>query len=251
MSMKRILGMMLASRMAGRGGRGGLGGLAAGGLLGGRRGGFGRKAGLATLGYMAYRAYQDYSSKNSGASRHSAASGASMGQSASGGGLGNVLKDIASSVTDALSGQGQDKGARAAGAREPAPEAPAFTADDQRAAETFSEDTALLLIRAMVTAANADGTITEEERRRILAQAEEAGADPSERGVLDRELANPRPLDELLESVRDEETAEEFYVSSRLAVDDTSEAHRAYLVLLRERLGLSKQQVEELEPVAT
>lgn len=246
MSMKRILGMMLASRMAGRGGRGGLGGLAAGGLLGGRRGGFGRKAGLASLGYMAYRAYQDYASKNAGASQHFGATGASTGQSASGGGLGNVLKDIASSVTDALSGQDQTKGAR-----EPAPRESAFTADDQRAAETFSEDTALLLIRAMVTAANADGTITQEERRRILAQAEEAGADPSERGILDRELANPRPLDELLESVRDEETAEEFFVSSRLAVDDTSEAHRAYLVLLRERLGLSKQQVEEFEPVAS
>jgi len=33
-----------------------------------------------------------------------------------------------------------------------------------RAAETFSEDTALLLVRAMVAAANADGTISSAER---------------------------------------------------------------------------------------
>lgn len=248
MSMKRILGMMLASRMAGRGG---LGGLAAGGLLGGRRGGFGRKAGLATLGYMAYRAYQDYTSRNGGSAQRTGTGSQMMGQSGSGGGLGSALKDIATSVTDALSGQNQAKGGRAMTPTEPAPEEPGFTADDEQAAEAFSEDTALMLIRAMVTAANADGTITEAERARILAQADQAGADATEREVLERELANPRPIDELLGGVKDEETAEEFYLASRLAVDETTEANRAYLVLLRERLGLSEQQAEEIELAAT
>jgi uncharacterized membrane protein YebE (DUF533 family) len=151
------------------------------------------------------------------------------------------------SVSDALAGsQGRQTDRQPAG---PGPE-PAFTAEDERAAETFSEDTALLLVRAMVTAANADGSISAEERSRIMAQADEAGADAGDRRVLEEELANPRPLDELLGQVRDQETAEEFYLASRMAIDGTTEAHRAYLIRLRERLGLGEQEAGEIDTLA-
>ena len=59
MSLKRVLGAMLASRVAGRGRTGGsLGTAAMLAALAGRRG-MGGKLGLAALGYMAYRAYRD------------------------------------------------------------------------------------------------------------------------------------------------------------------------------------------------
>lgn len=55
MSLKRILGTMLATRMAGRGRRGGALGTAA--MIGlSRRSGMGRKLGIAGLGYRAYKA---------------------------------------------------------------------------------------------------------------------------------------------------------------------------------------------------
>lgn len=259
MSMKRILGTMLASRMAGRGtrrgiGSGGLGGLAAAGMLGSRRGGFGRKAGLAALGYMAYRAYQDHVRSSGGTSSQFAAgqgsqtSGGATGSAASAGGLSAAIGDIVRSVGDALKGPQETQGAAHAGT--PASSEPAFSPEDERAAEAFSEDTARLLVRAMITAANADGTITADERARIVGQAEEAGADDRDRHALDRELANPRPLDELLSQVHDRETAEEFYLASRMAVDETTEANRAYLTLLRERLGLGEEEVAEIESLA-
>jgi uncharacterized membrane protein YebE (DUF533 family) len=287
MSMKRILGTMLASRMAGRGmrggigrggiGSGGLGGLAAAGLLGGRRGGLGRKAGLAALGYMAYRAYQDHTARSGGSTsgstsgsssgfatgsgtQPSAASGGSAGHAASGGGLSGALGDIVRSVSDALTGQQGSRDDRtpapastgAGASADPGASADAgFSPEDEQAAESFSEDTALLLVRAMVTAANADGTISADERARILAQADEAGADAEDRQALERELANPRSLDELLTQVRDRETAEEFYLASRMAVDETTEANRAYLVLLRERLGLGEQDAAEIDSLVT
>jgi uncharacterized membrane protein YebE (DUF533 family) len=270
MSMKRILGMMLASRMAGRGtrsgigggiGGGGLGGMAAAGLLGGRRSGLGRKAGLAALGYMAYRAYQDHSARTGGsASSPAAGSGGSstdardraVGSAASSGGVAGALGGIVKSVSDALTGQqGEREDRTRTGA--PAETSPdsVITPDDQRAAETFSEDTALLLIRAMITAANADGTISAEERARILAHADQAGAEAEDRRALEQELANPRPLDELLGKVREEETAEEFYLASRMAVADTTDANRAYLNRLRERLGLAEQQAAEIDSFAS
>lgn len=262
MSMKRILGMMLASRMAGPGMRGGmksggLGGLASIGLLGGR------KAGLAALGYMAYRAYQDRQARTgdgqpqSEARRGRASSGASSGlggNAASGAGLAGMLGGIVKSLSDTLSGaQGAQAGRDPVGAREGTGASPkaAFTPEDERAAETFSEETALLLVRAMVAAANADGAITAEERERIMSQANEAGADAEDRRALEAELANPRPLDDLLGQVRDQETAEEFYLASRMAIDGATEANRAYLAGLRERLGLAEQDAADINAMAS
>ncbi|MBP0437682.1 DUF533 domain-containing protein [Tianweitania sediminis] len=256
MSMKHLLGMMLASRMAGRGtrrgyggfggGMGGLGGLAAGSLLGGR-GGFGRKAGLAALGYMAYRAYQDHQSR-------SAASGAATGAAnptaggASGSGIGGALGGLFKSVGDALGGGQQAQGASAANA--PAASTTAaetFSAEDEQAADAFSEETALLLLRAMIAAAHADGTISAEERYRIMGHAEDA----DDRRVLERELASPRALPELLAQVKDRETAEEFYLASSAAVDGGSDANRLYLSRLREQLGLDEKVAAEIDSLAS
>lgn len=261
MSMKRILGMMLASRMAGRGMRGGtksggLGGLASIGLLGGR------KAGLVALGYMAYRAYQDRQARTgdvqpqsaAGSGRASSGASGGLGSAASGAGLAGMLGGIVKSLSDTLGGgQGAQAGREPVGAREGtgASSKVAFTPEDERAAETFSEETALLLVRAMVAAANADGAITAEERERIMSQANEAGADAEDRRALEAELAHPRPLDELLGQVRDQETAEEFYLASRMAIDGATEANRAYLAGLRERLGLAEQDAADINAMAS
>jgi uncharacterized membrane protein YebE (DUF533 family) len=258
MSMKRILGLMLASRMAGRGRRsgigggglgGGLGGLAAAGMLGGRRGGLGRKAGLAALGYMAYRAYQDHQAGSPDATTSSGSERGKTGAAGVGAGLGGLLK----SAGEALAGSRHEAAQRPRAEEEtPAggPSEAAFSPEDQRAAETLSEDTALLLLRAMITAANADGEISAEERRRIMAQADKADATPQDRRTLERELDNPRDLDDLLMKVRDERMTEEFYLASRLAVDETTEANRAYLLRLRERLGLGEHEAAEIDELA-
>jgi uncharacterized membrane protein YebE (DUF533 family) len=103
----------------------------------------------------------------------------------------------------------------------------------------------------MIAAAYSDGAMSTEERQKIMREIEEAGADDEDRSVMEREIANPRPLDELLAEVNDEETAEEFYVASRAAVDGETDANRAYLSELRQRLGLSEQQVAEMEELAT
>ncbi|MFN4100902.1 MAG: tellurite resistance TerB family protein [Pararhodobacter sp.] len=246
MSMKRILGMMLASRMAGRGARRGLGGggltgLAAAGMIGGRRGGLGRKAGIATLGYMAYRAYRDR--QETPASR-----GAVSGES--GDGLGGMLRSIGDAFRGSTDEPPAREGAGIPAASRDASETP-FGPEHERAAEAFSEDTALLLIRAMVAAANADGVISPEERARIKTLTDDSDATAEDRRVIEHELANPRPLEELLQQVKDQETAEEFYLASRLAVDAETEASRAYLVRLRERLGLGEQEAAEIDDLAT
>ncbi|MGP3696634.1 tellurite resistance TerB family protein [Rhodobacter sp. NSM] len=219
MSLKKVLGLMLASRMAGRGGR--AGGLGSAAVLGSS---VSKKAGLAALAYMAYRAWQDNQSRTH-------RSGAS-GSGSIGGMIGGVI--------DNLTGQGGHSAGNAQATQHD-------VAPDQSPEDMISDAKALLLLQGMVAAAWADGAISMEERRRIVEQLDAGGADDDDRRLVEREIAHPQPLDRLLERVRDQETAEQFYLASRAAVDPTTSANRAYLCTLRGRLNLSDAEVREVE----
>lgn len=232
MSLKRLLGTMLATRMAGRGHMGGALGTAAMLGLGRRRRGLGGKLGMAALGYMAYRAYQD----------HQARGGGSTG-GASRSGIGGIIQE----VTDRITGGGTTP-EESAGAQSTAT---SDIQEEERAAAEFSDEKALLLIRAMITASYSDGALSEAERARIMEAIKQAGADIEDRQIMEREIANPKPLDELLRQVNDHETAREFYLASRAAIDGETEQNRAYLADLRQRLGLSEADAHEVEEFAS
>lgn len=106
---------------------------------------------------------------------------------------------------------------------------------------------ALLLIRAMVAAANADGRIDDEERRRIADKLQEAGADADDRALIEREMASPVALDELASHVDGEEEAEQFYLASALAIDADTDAERSYLRFVADRLHIPRNRAEELD----
>lgn len=233
MSLKRILGVMLASRMAGRGRRrGSLGSAALLGGLGGR--GLRGKAGVAALGYMAYKAYNDHQSRQR-ASGSTAQAGSSMGtgsRASTGSGLSGIFDQIAG----ALGGEAQSS-------EMPDPR-------HAEAAEQMSDDRALLLIRGMIAAAHADGSLSMDERQRISGQLDEAEATADERRLISTEIENPKPLDTLLTQINDHDTAIEFYLASRAAVDSETEANRAYLTLLRHRLDITEEEAREAEELA-
>lgn len=102
---------------------------------------------------------------------------------------------------------------------------------------------ALLLVRAMVAAANADGTIDEEERRGMLARLERAGASQAEREALAHELANPQKVETLAAEVKNPELAEQFYAVSLLSMKIDTDAEKAYLRNLPLLLDMGPQQV--------
>lgn len=225
--LQKILGSMLATGMGGRSRRGPAFAGMPSGMPGGASALFGKKgglggvrgaAGLAALGYLAYRAYQDYQGKAASDPHRTAPvpdAARSSGRSST---LGGRLADL-------LSGGGR---------REPAPEA---TLEDQQA---------LLLIRAMIAAANADGEISAEERTRIEDRLEAAGASAEDRRFIDQELRAPRSVDALVAEVRDAETAEQVYLASRVAIEPDSAAERTYLDYLAARLRLDPERVQEL-----
>ncbi|HYD31128.1 MAG TPA: tellurite resistance TerB family protein [Azospirillaceae bacterium] len=230
-----LLGTMLATGMAGRSRRGpafasspfgmGTSGMAGGGMArgmpmaGSSGGGVGQAAGLAALGYLAYKTYQDYQRNNPSSSQ--------PGQTTP-----------SSGQPQARQG-GESLGERLMGMMRP----------EQRAQPeaALGDEKALLLIRAMVAAAAADGQISPDERQRMLSRLDDAGAGPEDHRVLEQELAAPQSVDSLVRLVRDAETAEQVYVVSAMAIEPDTDAERSYLQYLAARLNLDPQRIQALQ----
>lgn len=224
--LQKLLGTMLATGMAGRSHRGpGFASTVGASAMGASRGGgFKQTAGLAALAYLAYKAYQD---RQANQAQPPPAQAQAPAQGTGGPSLGERLSSIL----------------------RPQPAQPA--ASGSAYPELAMEDRrALLLIRAMIAAANADGVITDQERRVILSKMDAAGAGPEEHRVLEQELANPLPIDALVREVRDPETAEQVYMASTIAIEADTPAERTYLQFLAARLNLPPDRVQALHDVA-
>ena len=113
-------------------------------------------------------------------------------------------------------------------------------------AASVDDSEALLLIRAMVAAANADGRIDAEEEKGIIGRLDRAGATDEQRAFVQRELRNPSALETLLRDVRGPDAAQRFYAASALAIKADTPAEQSYLRYLADRLGLKPQQSNDL-----
>lgn len=96
---------------------------------------------------------------------------------------------------------------------------------------------AMHLLRAMVTAAHADGLMDPEERAAILDRARDAGLDPEEVAMLDAEMRAPFTLDQLV--VRTPATLRtETYAAALVAITADTDEERAFLDRLAGSLSL-------------
>lgn len=111
------------------------------------------------------------------------------------------------------------------------------------------ENGAMLALKAMISAAKADGQIDQRERERILGKLKDAGADDETRELVAKEAAAPLDLDGLVSEVPDQQTAAQVYAASLLAINVDSQAERAYLRDLSRKLGLNDQVVASLHQV--
>lgn len=113
--------------------------------------------------------------------------------------------------------------------------------------EAVSEDFALVLVRAMIAAARADGHINEAERARIIDKLKVSGLAPDATAFLEQELASPIDLDGIVAAAKTEEQRVELYTASRLAIEPKTRTERGYLDLLAGRLGLADALVDHIE----
>ena len=110
-----------------------------------------------------------------------------------------------------------------------------------------AQEDALLLVRAMIAAANADHELDDEERGRILEALDEAEAGEEEKAFLHRELEDPIDMATLAGRATTAELASQVYLASCLAIDIDTRAERNYLDRLAGRLGLDPERARQLE----
>lgn len=102
------------------------------------------------------------------------------------------------------------------------------------------------ILRLMISAARADGTLHDGERQAILDHASAAGVGP----WVKAEVESARPLSEILEGVADPNLKRELYVLAFTIVRADGQlngAERIYLAQLAHRLGLSADETKSLE----
>lgn len=104
----------------------------------------------------------------------------------------------------------------------------------------------MLLVRAMIAAAKADGEVDPDEPARIVARLKTVGAQDNALRFVEEELAKPVDLYSITAEVRDAATAAEVYAASLAAIQLDTEAERTYLDNLALRLGLDRDAVDGL-----
>jgi uncharacterized membrane protein YebE (DUF533 family) len=114
------------------------------------------------------------------------------------------------------------------------------------ASQPIEKSEAVLLIRAMIAAANADGLIDQSERNNILQRLQSVALSPEEQTFIVQELLAPVELAVIVDGVGTPEQAERVYTVSLMAIDVDTEQERRYLSTLADRLGLDSATVERL-----
>jgi uncharacterized membrane protein YebE (DUF533 family) len=166
--------------------------------------------------------------------------GGRTGGAFSGGAMG-LLGMLASAAMQHLgSAQG---GARQGSAQPGLAEDAAPYGDDMA---TDEQGRAMVMIRAMISAAKADGEIDPQERQKILGRLQEAGADPEAQAFVRDEMAGPANVQAIVSAVDSPHTAIEVYAASLFAIDVDTEAEAAYMRQLAQGLGLNPTLVREL-----
>ncbi len=102
------------------------------------------------------------------------------------------------------------------------------------------------IIRLAVSAAKADGTLSDDERALIMERARESGLE----SVVEAELAQTRPLADIVRGVTDPAIKNELYVLAFTIVradENVSGAERIYLAQLAHQLGLDAAAAQALE----
>jgi uncharacterized membrane protein YebE (DUF533 family) len=124
---------------------------------------------------------------------------------------------------------------------------PADTSFHPSQAPQGETEFAVVLVRAMIAAAKADGHIDDEERERIAGKLSLSGIGTEAEKFLMAELQAPLDLDAIIASAHTDAQRLELYTASRLAIEPDSRAERGYLDLLAGRLGLPDALIDHVE----
>lgn len=107
-------------------------------------------------------------------------------------------------------------------------------------------DGQLLLMRAMIAAAYADGHIDDTERQKIFAQVDTLELSAQEKAMLFDELRKPMQLSELVNAVPNAQMGIEVYVASASAIDLNQSISKHYLEALANQLCIPNELIDNI-----
>jgi len=114
--------------------------------------------------------------------------------------------------------------------------------------ETDAQDRALLIISAMVSAANADGKLDDEESTLLKNKILDMNLSEQLLNEIKDIAEKPMTASQLCGLVSDDVAASEVYLATRMFIDEqSSEVEKAFLDELIKGLGLSAELITELE----
>ena len=140
---------------------------------------------------------------------------------------------------------GQAASATAAAPPAPAPVGTGFEAQAQ------TNDSALLYIRAMVSAAACNGSVDAIERAKITGMLQQVGHGAEAAAFLEQEMANPASIDDLAAAANSPEVALQTYTAARMAVEPHSPSETRFLTQLAAALRLDPALVQHIDAAAT
>lgn len=159
-----------------------------------------------------------------------------------GGGLGGAAKGGAMAMLGTLA-LGALKAAREAQAAA-APADAALEPGEIRA--VTGEDSEKLVLRAMISAAKADGNIDQTEMQKIIGKISADDVTPAEKQFVLDEMARPLDVDALAAEVGNPAQAAQVYAASILSIDADTDAEKAYLRELARALSLDPAAVDQI-----
>jgi uncharacterized membrane protein YebE (DUF533 family) len=121
---------------------------------------------------------------------------------------------------------------------------------EQVIADESNDSGPLLILRAMITAANADGHIDEHERQRIYDQVDQLQLSTQDKAQVFDEIRRPLQIQQLVDAVPDSQTAIEVYAASVLAIDHSQQASQDYLQRLARNLMIPRELIEAIHDQA-
>ena len=109
------------------------------------------------------------------------------------------------------------------------------------------QDHARAIIRAMVTAAKADGHVDADEQQRLFGAMDTLDLDNDDKAFLMDELRGPADARTVAREARTPELAAEIYVASLIVCDEVDPQERRYLDELADAMGLPRDLAARLE----
>lgn len=123
---------------------------------------------------------------------------------------------------------------------------PADSGFAPQAGTTEANETAWLVVRSMIAAARADGQLDGQEMEKVLSHADTLDLDPESKSQLLGELRAPVDMDALVNAATTDQLKTEVYTAALLAIEVDTEVEKAYLTMLRARLGLDQGLVDAI-----